>query len=178
MGAPISTDLRTRVVAAYKAGRGTYREIAELFGVGEASVDRWLRLDRAARRRKSSKGSAWAISKLDSSCDREGRQDRCRNPRKWERLEGVSLRRSAMQRALFKAAFTWRKRLRPSEQQRANVQEEPAAFRQRLRKTQLERLIVIDESRCNLAMSLAYRRALRGERVIDHKLADRAATSR
>jgi len=46
MANPISVEVRERVVAAYRAGKGTYAEIAELFGVGEASVDRWLRLAR------------------------------------------------------------------------------------------------------------------------------------
>lgn len=38
--------MRERVVAAYRAGKGTYAEVAEMFGVGEASVSRWLRLAR------------------------------------------------------------------------------------------------------------------------------------
>jgi transposase len=43
-GHPVA--LRERVVAAYEAGKGTYRELAELFGVGEASVKRWVWLKR------------------------------------------------------------------------------------------------------------------------------------
>lgn len=43
-GHPVS--LRERVVAAYESGKGTYPEIAELFGVGEASVKRWVWLKR------------------------------------------------------------------------------------------------------------------------------------
>ena len=43
MGAPIAKHLRERVVTAYRAGTGTYKQLAELFGVGEASVDRFLR---------------------------------------------------------------------------------------------------------------------------------------
>jgi transposase len=39
-------ELRARVVAAYEAGEGTYAEIAEQFGVGEASVNRWVRRKR------------------------------------------------------------------------------------------------------------------------------------
>jgi transposase len=38
--------LRERVVAAYEAGKGSYPEIGELFGVGEASVKRWVWLKR------------------------------------------------------------------------------------------------------------------------------------
>lgn len=44
--APISLDLRRRIVDAYENGEGTYREIAERFGVGEASVSRYVRLNR------------------------------------------------------------------------------------------------------------------------------------
>jgi transposase len=43
-GHPVA--LRERAVAAYEAGRGSYPEIAELFGVGEASVKRWVWLKR------------------------------------------------------------------------------------------------------------------------------------
>jgi transposase len=43
-GHPIK--LRERVVAAYESGRGSYPVIAELFGVGEASVKRWVWLKR------------------------------------------------------------------------------------------------------------------------------------
>lgn len=43
-GHPIK--LRERVVAAYESGGGSYPVIAELFGVGEASVKRWVWLKR------------------------------------------------------------------------------------------------------------------------------------
>lgn len=46
MPKPIAVDVRKRVVAAHGRGLGTYAELAELFGVGEASVSRWLRLQR------------------------------------------------------------------------------------------------------------------------------------
>lgn len=39
-------ELRERVVAAYEAGKGSYPEIGELFGIGEASVKRWVWLKR------------------------------------------------------------------------------------------------------------------------------------
>jgi transposase len=46
MVASISEDLRQRVVSAYKAGGVTYAQVAKQFSVGNASVSRWLRLDR------------------------------------------------------------------------------------------------------------------------------------
>ena len=40
-------DLRRRVVEAYDSGlSGTYAQTAELFGVGQATVNRWLRRKR------------------------------------------------------------------------------------------------------------------------------------
>ncbi len=42
----ISLDLRKRIVAAYKQGEGTQKELAKRFAVSTASVDRYLRLDR------------------------------------------------------------------------------------------------------------------------------------
>jgi transposase len=39
---PYPVDLRQRVVAAYEAGEGSYRELAMVFQVGEATVKRWM----------------------------------------------------------------------------------------------------------------------------------------
>ena len=41
MAAPYSTDLRLRVINAYKKGRGTQKEIAKLFGLGIATFNRY-----------------------------------------------------------------------------------------------------------------------------------------
>lgn len=44
MPAPLSPDLRIRLVNWYTAGKGTLREAAELFEVGEATAQRWVAL--------------------------------------------------------------------------------------------------------------------------------------
>lgn len=46
MSRALSTDLRQRVVSAYLRGEGTQAQIAARFGVGEASMRRWLALQR------------------------------------------------------------------------------------------------------------------------------------
>jgi transposase len=46
MPKPISVEVRERVVAAHREGLGTYDELAEIFSVGSASVNRWLRMAR------------------------------------------------------------------------------------------------------------------------------------
>jgi transposase len=45
MGAPYSTDLRSRVVATFRSGVSRL-ETAECYQVSESSVQRWVRLDR------------------------------------------------------------------------------------------------------------------------------------
>jgi transposase len=40
MGSPLSLDLRQRIITAWQQCEGTWKELAERFGVGEATVDR------------------------------------------------------------------------------------------------------------------------------------------
>ncbi len=40
MGSALSLDLRQRIIAAWQNQEGTWKELAERFGVGEATVDR------------------------------------------------------------------------------------------------------------------------------------------
>lgn len=43
MAAFITADVRRRIITAYQFGRGSYRELAAVFGVGTATVNRVLR---------------------------------------------------------------------------------------------------------------------------------------
>lgn len=45
MPKPLPIELRSRVVEAFNAGAGTYRDLAERFGVSVPSVFRWVKLD-------------------------------------------------------------------------------------------------------------------------------------
>lgn len=40
MGSALSLDIRRRIIEAWQNGEGTWKELAERFGVGEATVDR------------------------------------------------------------------------------------------------------------------------------------------
>jgi len=62
-----------------------------------------------------------------------------------------------------------KKRFRPSEQLRHDVEAKRVAFLEEVKSISPDRLIFIDESGCNVAMSPTYGRAPRGQRVIDHK---------
>jgi transposase len=46
VASPYPQALRKRVITAYENGEGSYRELAERFGVGVASVNRWIALRR------------------------------------------------------------------------------------------------------------------------------------
>lgn len=46
MGKAYPEELRHRVVAAYKDGKGSYAGLGRLFLVGEATVNRWVAMDR------------------------------------------------------------------------------------------------------------------------------------
>jgi transposase len=56
MPAPLSMDLRERIVAAYERGEGTQLELAERFCVGVASVKRLV------RRKRETGELDWGIS--------------------------------------------------------------------------------------------------------------------
>jgi transposase len=44
---PYSTDLRQRVLAAYRRGEGSIRELADDFEIAASTVESWLALTRA-----------------------------------------------------------------------------------------------------------------------------------
>lgn len=46
MASPYPQALRKRVITAYENGEGSFRELAERYGVGVASVNRWIALRR------------------------------------------------------------------------------------------------------------------------------------
>jgi transposase len=115
---PLSKDLRRRVVDAHLAGKGTYREIAKLFGVGEASVSRWLRIHREKKGDLAPEPHGGGQPPLIPSREYPGlRRLVAEKPDRtvielrdeWKRRFGLNLSRSAMQRALLKAGLTWKK---------------------------------------------------------------------
>ena len=115
---PISKDLRRRVVEAHLAGKGTYAQIAELSGVGEASVSRWLRLHRERAGDLTPEPHAGGMPALVPRSEYgvlrklvAEKPDRTvvEVRDEWQRRFGVNLSRSAMQRARLNAGLTWKK---------------------------------------------------------------------
>lgn len=181
MPKPTSIDLRQRIVEAYLAGEGTYAEIAARFGVGEATVSRMLRRE---RERGDLKPKAWAGGPTPTISDDELSElrelvaatpdgtldDFCDG---WEKLKGVRVSRATMGRTVRRAGLTRkRKRFRPSEQQRPDVEEKRESFVVEVQSKDPERLVFLDESGCNIAMAPSYGWAPRGEPVVDYKPAN------
>ena len=65
-----------------------------------------------------------------------------------------------------------KKRFRPSEHLRPDVQQKRDAYAQAISEVDPSRLIFIDESGCNLAMTPLYGRGPIGDRVVDHRPAN------
>lgn len=113
----IPLEVRKRVVAAYRAGKsGTYAETAELFGVGEASVSRWLRKDRAGESLKP----GWnggpkrrvALEWLKQHVEQEPDARIVDRIEAWHARDGRRVSIGAMWNALRAAGFTHKKRRR------------------------------------------------------------------
>ena len=88
-------------------------------------------------------------------------------------MAGPTRRRPQQIEHVEVAAASWdyskKKRFRPSEHFRKDVEEKRIAFLEEVKGIDSERLIFIDGSGCNIAMSPTYGRAPRGPRVLDHR---------
>lgn len=119
MPSPYSQDLRERVVSAYLSGQGTYADVAVRFGVGVATVDRWL-----SRKRKTGSvvpdpmggdrngkfdeaAEAWLAAAVEDDPDAT-RQELMRL---LQRERGLVVSGAAVQRALERLGLTRKKRL-------------------------------------------------------------------
>lgn len=56
---PLDERLRARAVRAYEAGRGTHDEVADIFGVGTRTLQRWVARWRTGERTARPKGGGW-----------------------------------------------------------------------------------------------------------------------
>lgn len=118
MPEPLPVALRERIVAAYKRGGFKYVDIAELFGVGEASVSRLLSRDRRTGGDLQPEAHGGgnppripseqydALRALVADAPDAERQDLCDI---WEERFGVSISVAAMGRTLGRAKVTRKK---------------------------------------------------------------------
>lgn len=118
MPKPHPVELRERVVAAYEDGEGSYDEVATLWRVGRASVDRWV----SRRRRTGSVTPVGHCGGQPPKVDEQGRvalkawlkdqPDLTLTELMAKYLEGfaVAVSKSAMSRTLQRLGLTRKKR--------------------------------------------------------------------
>jgi transposase len=124
MTAPLSNDLRLRIVKAHHAKEGSYAELAARFNVGEASISRVLRVFRergdveplghgGGQPPKISAEQYPALRKLVAEKPDRNLQQLCHA---WAAHHGVRVSVPAMHRTLKKAGLSWKKNgsVRPS----------------------------------------------------------------
>lgn len=115
---PLSVDLRSRILKAYLAGEGSFTQLAARFGVGEASVNRILRLHRETGKvepRPHGGGQAPLIGPDDAEAladivrsNPDGTVDELTAA--WNKRMRPKVTRSSMLRALHRFGFTPKKR--------------------------------------------------------------------
>jgi transposase len=121
MVAALSMDVRERIVARYHQGKETYKELAELFNVGESSVARLLRLEREqGDLRPAPHGGGYPPRITDADLPRLAELVAEKPDRtlaelcaEWVARFGGPISNSSMYRALERAGITRKKR--PSE---------------------------------------------------------------
>ena len=117
MPAPLSNDLRRRIVAAYQAGEGTLDEVAERFQVGSASVTRLLRLHRETgsiepktyTRTAETRVRAEDIPRLQSWLTDNASLTQDELAQRYERETGRTVSQRTISRVLKKAGITRKK---------------------------------------------------------------------
>jgi len=111
-----SLDLRERIVHAVEAGR-PLKEVARAFGVGRATVRRYVRLERAtgSLAPRTSPGRPAAIGAADAAALGAQLADApdatlAEHCERWARERGVSVSAATMHRAIARLGFTRKKR--------------------------------------------------------------------
>src|SRR5829696_8475045 len=164
-----SKELRIRAVDAVERGIPR-KDVVQTFSISLTTLKRWLRKRRdgedlspgtsTGRKRRilatlEEKEALWRQLEENDDATLE------RHCQLWEAKRGVRVSPSAMSRAIrHKLGWTYKKRRwrPPSETKRS-------AYRERLRGADPKRLIFVDESSTNVALTPRYARAPRGERA-------------
>jgi transposase len=175
MPRPYSTDLRERVVQAAKAGM-SYDDVAEQFGVGRATVGRWLRRARTKGSLEPDKMGGPNNVKLDAAAldvlaKLVAEQPDATLMELIDRLEertGLRVGLATIVRGLTKLGLSRkRKSIVATEQGSDRVQALRAAFKTRQSGFEPHRLVFIDETGTSISMTRPYARSPRGVPVHD-----------
>jgi transposase len=166
----ISEDLRKRILDTIEHGDGSLRQIARRFLVSVSFITRLLQLHRSTgslEPRPHGGGNPAVLSPEDLEQLRElvRRQPDATLEELRQRL-GVSCSLMTISRALRKLGLPRKKKIpRSQEQDRPDVQEQRQEFCAKLAGVDPRRLVFVDESGANTAMTRTHGRAPVGQRV-------------
>ncbi len=171
MGAPYSFDLRERVVGAVAGGMGR-QKAAALYRVSHSSAIRWTR-------RKAGTGSPAALpmgGKKPFALADEATWIRARVAEKPDITgrellaeltgRGVDVSYYGVWNFLDRAALSFKKSLRASEQDRADVARRRQQWKQRQGMVSAARLVFIDETWAKTNMTRMHGRCAKGQRLV------------
>jgi transposase len=167
---PYSQDLRKRILDTVQRGDGSLRQIAHRFLVSVSFITRLLQRHRSTgslEPKPHGGGNPAVLGPEDLERLRElirqqpdATLEECR-----QRL-GASCSTMTISRALRKLGLPRKKKIpRAQEQDRPEVQEQRREFRAKLAGLDPRRLVFVDESGANTAMTRTYGRAPVGQRV-------------
>jgi transposase len=168
---PYSLDLRERVAAAVDHHEGSQRQIARRFRVSLSFIVRLLQ-----RRRKAGTltpkphggGPRPALSRRDQQ--RLRRLVKKQNDATLSQLKqqgGFSCTLTTIWNTLRRLGLTYKKKtLRAAERSRPDVQRKRRRFRKKVEQIEPKRLVFVDETGINTAMTATHGWAPRGERAV------------
>lgn len=168
---PYSMDLRQRIAAAIDHGEGSFRQIARRFRVSLSFLARLLRRRRQIGTLEPKPQGGGYPPALDHEGEERLRELVRQHPEatldELRQQLGVACSRSALGRALEELKLTrTKKTLQAQERDRPENPSKRQAFGATVAEIDPHRLVFVDETGTNTAMTRAYGRASRGERVV------------
>jgi transposase len=166
-----STDLRERILSAVERGKGSLRELADLFLVSLSTIVRLLRHYRVSGSLRPKAHSGGPRPLLDADACQRLRDFVREQPdatlaELQERL-GIPCSLSTLCRTLQRLGLSRKKKtLHADEQDTLAVQAQRADFEDRMAGVDPAHLLFVDEMGANTAMTRRYGRAPIGERVV------------
>ena len=167
---PLSNDLRERILAAFDRHEGSYRKLAARFSVNVSTITKLLKLRRETGSIEPRPHAGGVEPILDAKGLKRLRRLVEKTPdATLEQLKqdlGIAGSIMIVWRGLEKLGITRKKKtLHASEQDRPEVQEARSSFRDEVESIEPKRFVFVDETGVTTAMTPAYGRAPKGERV-------------
>ena len=167
---PLSNDLRERILKAIDNHEGSRRNLAARFCVNPSTITRLLQLRRQTGSSQPRPHGGGVTPALDHDALERLRKLVQETPdatlQTLKQKMGVTGSVMIICRALQKLGLPLKKKARhASERDTPEVQKKRRGFRRKVKPIELKRLVFVDETGVTTAMTPAYGRAPRGERV-------------